>query len=87
MQNKELVICLLKKCGISTNVGGKKKNELNMWQLDGYKMPLPQEEYHLESKNEDDERRGDDENKMDEDEDNEMWGHCTKNEVFQYVFI
>ena len=87
MKNKELVICLLKKCGIATNVGGNENNELNMRLLDGYRMPLLKEEYHLKSKNEDDERGGNDGNKMGEYKDDEMCGHGTKNEVFQYGFL
>ena len=37
MQNKEMVIRLLKKCGITTNADGTENSEVNIWELDEYK--------------------------------------------------
>ena len=37
MQNKEMVIRLLKKCGIATNVDGMENSEVNIQELDEYK--------------------------------------------------
>ena len=66
MQDKEMVIRSFKKCGITTNVDESENNKVNIRGLEGYIMPLPEEEYHLESEDEDDES-GDD--GMGEDED------------------
>lgn len=37
MQNKEMVVRLLKKCGIATNVDGMENSEVNIQELDEYK--------------------------------------------------
>ena len=47
MQDKEMVIRSFKKCGITTNIEGSENNKVNIRGLEGYIMPLPEEEYHL----------------------------------------
>ena len=45
-----------KNCGITTNIDGTENREVNIRGLDGYIIPLPEEEFHLEtSKDYDDE--------------------------------
>ena len=53
MQDKETVIRSFKKCGITTNVDGSENDKVKIRGLEGYIMPLPEEEYHLESEDED----------------------------------
>ena len=69
MQDKEMVIRSFKKCGITTNVDGSENDKVKIPGLEGYIMPLPEEEFHLESEDEDDESDG---NEMDEDEDEDL---------------
>ena len=64
MQDKEMVIRSFKKCGITTNVDASENDEVKIRGLEGYIMPLTEEEYHLESEDEDDES---DDDEMDED--------------------
>ena len=54
MQDKEMVIRSFKKCGITTNVDGSENDKVNIRGMEGYTMPLPEEEYHLISEDEDD---------------------------------
>ena len=69
MQDKEMVIRSFKKCGITTNLDGSENDKVKIRGLEGYIMPLPEEEYHPESEDEDDESDGDE---MDEDEDEDL---------------
>ena len=66
MQDKEMVIRSFKKCGITTNVDRSENDKVKIRGLEGYIMPLLEEEYHLESEDEDDES---DDDEIDEDED------------------
>ena len=63
---REMVIRSFKKHGITTNFDGSENDKVKIRGLEGYIMPLPEEEYHLESEDEDDES---DDGEMDEDED------------------
>ena len=69
MQDKEMVIRSFKKCGITTNVDGSENDKVKIRGLEGYLRPLPEEEYHLESEDEDDES---DDDEMDEDGDEHL---------------
>ena len=67
MQNKDMVIRSFKKCGITTNVDGIENHEVNIRGLDGYIMPLPEEEFHLETDSDSEDENG--EYEMEEDGD------------------
>lgn len=49
-----MVIRSFVKCGITTNVDGSEDDQVNIRELEGYKMPLPEEEFHLETSSEED---------------------------------
>ena len=70
MQNKETVVPLVKKCGITTNVDGTENNEVIMQGLYGYIMLSLEAEYRLEN-DETDEHNDDG---MGEDEDDKTNG-------------
>ena len=53
-----MVIRSFKKCGITTNVDGTENHEVDIRGLDGYIMPLPEEEFHLETDSDSEDENG-----------------------------
>ena len=53
-ENKDMIIRSFVKCGITSNVDGSEDDQVNIRGLEGYKMPLPEEEFHLETSSEED---------------------------------
>ena len=53
-ENKDMIIRSFVKCGITSNVDGSEDDQVNIRGLEGYKMPLPEEEFHLVTSSEED---------------------------------
>ena len=49
-----MIIRSFVKCGITSNVDGSEDDQMNIRGLEGYKMPLPEEEFHLVTSSEED---------------------------------
>ena len=59
--NPEMIIRSFKKCGITTAADGSEDDQVHIEGVEGYAMPLPEKEFHLESSSDDDDN---DENYM-----------------------
>ena len=55
-----MVIRSFKKCGITTDTDGFEDDQVNIRGLEGYKLPLPEEEYHLETSSSEEENEEND---------------------------
>lgn len=53
-ENKDMIIRSFVKCGITCKLDGSEDDQVNIRGLESYTMPLPEEEFHLESSDEDD---------------------------------
>ena len=54
-ENKDMIIRSFVKCGITNNLDGSEDDQVNIRGLEDYKMPLPEEEYHLQMSSEEEE--------------------------------
>lgn len=54
--NKEMVIRSFVKCGITNKLDGSEDDQVNIRGLEGYKMPLPEDEFHLETSSEEEDQ-------------------------------
>jgi hypothetical protein len=50
-----MIIHSFVKCGITNNLDGLEDDQVNIRGLEDYKMPLPEEEYHLQMSSEEEE--------------------------------
>jgi hypothetical protein len=50
-----MIIHSFVKCGITNNLDGSEDDQVNIRGLEDYKMPLPEEEYHLQMSSEEEE--------------------------------
>ena len=48
-KNKEMIIRSFVKCGITNKIDGSEDDEVSIRGLEGYIMPLPEEEFHLQT--------------------------------------
>ena len=44
-----MIIRSFKKCGNKTKLGGSENSQINIWRLNDYVMPAPEEEFHLKA--------------------------------------
>lgn len=51
-----MVIHSFVKCGITNKLDGSEDDQVNIRGLEGYKMPLPEDEFHLETSSEEEDQ-------------------------------